>query len=124
VRAEVVRDGRTVEQVKKVDLRAGETARVAFDFPAGNSAETSLTVHVPADAKVFLAGNPTKAGGETRVFRTDRLISGKAWDNYTIRVELERGGRTIAKEETISLTSGQSQELRFDFDGDKIASIR
>src|SRR5256885_3262657 len=99
VRAEVVRDGRTVEQVKKIDVRAGETARVAFDFPAGSAAETSLTVHVPSDAKVFLAGNPTKAGGETRVFRTDRLTGGKAWDNYTVRVELERGGRTIAKEE-------------------------
>jgi len=124
VRAEVVRDGRTVEQVKKVDLRAGETARVAFDLPAGNSAETSLTLHVPADAKVFLAGNPTKAGGETRIFRTDRLISGKAWDAYTVRVELDRGGRTVSKEETIKLEAGQSQEMRFDFDGDKIASAR
>ena len=124
VRAEVVRDGRTVEQVKKIDVRAGETARVAFDFPAGDSAETSLTLHVPADAKVFLAGNPTKANGETRVFRTDRLISGKTWQDYTIRVELDRGGRTVTKEETITLNAGQSQELRFDFDGDKIASAR
>jgi uncharacterized protein (TIGR03000 family) len=124
VRAEVVRDGRTVEQVKKIDVRAGETARVAFDFPAGNSAETSLTLHVPADAKVFLAGNPTKANGETRVFRTDRLISGKTWQDYTVRVELDRGGRTVTKEETITLNAGQSQELRFDFDGDKIASAR
>ena len=42
VRAEVVRDGRTVEQVKKIDLRAGETANLAFDFPAtlgGNVAD-------------------------------------------------------------------------------------
>lgn len=122
VRAEVVREGRTVEQVKKIDLRAGETANLAFDFPAGNEVETSLTVHVPSEAKVFLAGNATKANGETRVFRTTGLSSSKAWNGYTVRVELERGGRTIVKEETISLKAGQSQELSFDFDGDKVAS--
>jgi uncharacterized protein (TIGR03000 family) len=124
VRAELVRDGRTVEQVKKIDLRAGETANLAFDFGNSDAVETSLTLHVPADAKVFLAGNATKASGETRIFRTTGLNGGKAWDTYTIRVELERGGRTVAKEETISLKAGQSQELTFDFDGDKIALAR
>jgi len=124
VRAEVIRDGRTVEQVKKVDLRAGETAKVAFDFGSNSASavETSLTLHVPADAKVYLAGNSTKAGGETRVFRTTGLSGNKGWDNYTVRVELERGGRMLTKEETISLKAGQSQELSFEFDGDKIAS--
>jgi uncharacterized protein (TIGR03000 family) len=124
VRAEVVRDGRTVEQVKKIDLRAGETANLAFDFAGSDSVETSLTLHVPSDAKVYLAGNATKAGGETRIFRTTGLSGNKGWDGYTIRVELDRGGRTVTKEETISLKAGQSQELRFDFDGDKIASTR
>lgn len=124
VRAEVIRDGRTVEQVKKVDLRAGETAKVAFDFGSNSTSavETSLTLHVPADAKVYLAGNSTKAGGETRVFRTTGLSGNKGWDNYTVRVELERGGRLLTKEETISLKGGQSQEMSFEFDGDKIAS--
>jgi uncharacterized protein (TIGR03000 family) len=124
VRAEVTRDGRTVEQVKKIDLRAGETANLAFDFAAGDSIETSLTLHVPSDAKVYLAGNPTKAGGETRIFRTTGLSGSKAWENYTVRVELNRGGQTVTKEETISLKAGESQELRFDFEGDKVASAR
>ena len=70
------------------------------------------------------AGNPTKAGGETRTFRTTGLSGSKGWDNYTVRVELNRGGQTVTKEETISLKAGESQELRFDFDGDKIASAR
>jgi uncharacterized protein (TIGR03000 family) len=122
VRAEAVRGGRTVEQVKKINLRAGETANLAFDFPAVESLETSLTVHVPAEAKVYLAGNPTKASGETRIFRTTGLTSGKAWESYTIRVELERGGRTLTKEESITVKAGESQELRFDFEGDQVAS--
>ena len=32
VRAEIVRDGRTVEQVKKVDLRAGEAGRGNYRY--------------------------------------------------------------------------------------------
>src|SRR5262249_27822524 len=81
VRAEVVRDGRTVEQVKKIDVRAGETANLAFDFNGSASTETSLTVHVPSDAKVFLAGNATKASGETRIFRTTGLSGSKSWND-------------------------------------------
>ena len=53
VRAEVIRDGKTVEQVKTVNVRAGETARLAFDFSAAAATETALTLHVPADAKVY-----------------------------------------------------------------------
>jgi uncharacterized protein (TIGR03000 family) len=56
------------------------------------------------------------------VFRTTGLSGSKAWNDYTVRVELERGGRTVVKEETITLKAGQSQEIRFDFDGDKIAA--
>jgi uncharacterized protein (TIGR03000 family) len=79
---------------------------------------------VPADAKVYLAGNATKASGETRIFRTTGLTTGKSWDGYTVRVELDRGGKVETKEETISLKAGESREIRFDFGGDKVASNR
>jgi uncharacterized protein (TIGR03000 family) len=122
VRAEVVRDGKTVEQVKQVNLRAGQTAELAFDFAAAEGVETSLTVNVPADAKVYLAGNPTNAKGQTRVFRTTGLSTGKAWNDYTVRVEFERDGRVVSQEKTVSLAAGQSQELTFDFPTEKVAS--
>jgi uncharacterized protein (TIGR03000 family) len=122
VRAEVVRDGKTVEQVKKIDLRAGETARLAFDFPAQAAPETSLTVHVPADAKVYLAGNETSATGEVRVFRTTGLSGSKAWEDYTVRVEFEQDGRLVSHERKITLTAGQAQELKFTGEADKVAS--
>jgi len=125
VKAEAIREGKLIERVKKVDLRAGESANIAFDFQAESaSTETSLTLHVPSDAKVFLAGNATKAAGETRIFRTTGLNGSQNWDGYTIRVQVERGGRTLTKEETITLKAGQTQELRFDFEGDKVASSR
>jgi uncharacterized protein (TIGR03000 family) len=122
VKAEIVRDGKTIEQVKQVNLRAGQTAELAFNFPASESLETSLTVNVPEGAKVYLAGNPTNAKGPTRVFRTTGLSAGKAWDDYTVRVEFERDGQVVSEEKTIRLTAGQSQELTFDFPTDQVAS--
>lgn len=122
VKAEVVRDGKTIEQVKTVNLRAGQTAELAFDFPAAASVETALTVHVPADAKVFLAGNPTSAKGETRVFRTTGLSTGKAWDDYTVRVEFEQDGQIVKQERTITLRAGEAQELSFTDEAEKVAA--
>ena len=122
VKAEVVRDGKTVEQVKTINLRAGQTAELAFDFPAANAVETALTVNVPADAKVYLAGNLTKASGEKRVFRTTGLASGKAWDSYVVRVEFEQDGQTVTQEKTIALKAGDSQELTFPSEVEKVAA--
>ena len=122
VKAEVVRDGQTIEQVKTVNLRAGQTAELAFDFAAADNVETSLTVNVPADAKVFLAGNPTNAKGETRVFRTTGLAGGKAWDDYIVRVEFERDGEQVIEEKTITLKAGESQELTFAGQAERVAA--
>jgi uncharacterized protein (TIGR03000 family) len=122
VKAEVVRDGKTVEQVKTINLRAGQTAELAFDFPAADAVETALTVNVPADAKVYLAGNLTKASGEKRVFRTTGLSSGNAWESYIVRVEFEQDGQTVTQEKTISLKAGDSQELTFPSEVEKVAA--
>lgn len=122
VKAEVVRDGKTVEQVKSISLRAGQTAELAFDFPAADAVETALTVNVPADAKVYLAGNPTSAKGEKRVYRTTGLANGKAWDSYIVRVEFEQDGQTVTQEKSISLKAGESQELTFPTEVEKVAA--
>lgn len=124
VRAEVIRDGRTIEETKRIELRAGQTAQLAFDLSSPAKLETKLTVRVPADAKVYLAGNETSAKGETRVFRTTGLKDGKSWEDYTIKVEIDRGGRTIVQEKRIDLKAGEEKELEFEFDGDKVADAR
>jgi uncharacterized protein (TIGR03000 family) len=93
---------------------AGEVAKVAFNLAPATKVETSLTVRVPANAKVYLAGNPTKATGETRVFRTTSLSNGKSWNDYTIKVEIEKDGKTITREEKISLGAGETKELTFE----------
>ena len=80
--------------------------------------------HVPTDAKVSLAGNDTNASGDVRVFRTTSLAEGEEWSNYVVLVSIERDGSTIEKQETISLKAGESRELSFNFDGEKVASAR
>lgn len=80
-------------------------------------AKTKLTLRVPADAKVTLAGVATKQTGEVREFATGRLAAGQAWNNYTIQVAMMRDGKMVTEERTITLTGGQAQELSFASDG-------
>ncbi len=86
--------------------------------------KTRLTLRVPADAVVTLAGVPTKQIGELRQYTTTRLASGQVWDDYKVVVSLERDGQTLRQERTLQLTGGQSQELSVDFDSnDALAQL-
>lgn len=76
---------------------------------------TQLTLKVPAEAKVTLAGVETKQSGEVRQFSTTRLAAGQAWQNYQIVVELDREGQTLREERTVTLTGGRAQELSIGF---------
>ena len=122
VKAEANVDGKPVVQTKTVQLRAGEQANLAFDFAAPSTVETSLTLHVPEDAKVYLAGNETKGNGPIRTFRTTRLADGKSWNDYAIRVVVDE--QNLSKEKVITLQAGDERELTFDFDVDKVAAAR
>nr|MCS5616688.1 TIGR03000 domain-containing protein [Pirellulales bacterium] len=114
VRMAIERDGQTEESTKVVTLSAGERSRVSFETEAPAVATTSLTLHVPADAKVFLAGNATGSTGEVRHFETATLAAGQVWRNYEVTVQTVVDGseRTISK--VIDLAAGDSVELTLD----------
>jgi uncharacterized protein (TIGR03000 family) len=119
IRAEVIRDGEPVTETKIVEVQSGETARVDFDLGtevAKTKSATKLTVHVPENAKLFLAGRETRSTGSSRTFSTGMLDGDNAWENYTIRAVANLDGRTVTKEKTITLHAGQHQEVTFDFD--------
>jgi uncharacterized protein (TIGR03000 family) len=80
-----------------------------------------LTLHVPADAKVTLAGVETKQAGEVRKFSTSRLTAGQVWDDYKVVVELQRDGQVLREERVIKLTGGQAQDLTVNLDSTQIA---
>jgi uncharacterized protein (TIGR03000 family) len=85
------------------------------------AAKTRLTLRVPAEATVTLAGVNTKQTGEVRQFTTTRLTNGQVWDDYKIVVAMERDGQTLREERTIKLTGGVAQELSINFDSQQLA---
>jgi len=123
VRAEMEVDGKTVSESKKVDLRAGQHVKLAFDFATpSDEVETSVTVKVPADAKVNLGGNDTKATGEKRTFRTSAIRKGGEWKDYKIVVTANVDGVEVTKEQTFDLLAGENKELDFDFAAANVAA--
>ena len=127
LRAEIVRDGKTLTDVKSIKLKAGENANVNFSFEKGDNqianepVRTSLTLHVPTDAKVYLSGNPTMLNGGVREFATTKLAAGEKWNDYVVRVELQRDGQLLSKEQTVSLNGGDNKQLTIDFDVAQVA---
>ncbi|TVQ00072.1 MAG: TIGR03000 domain-containing protein [Planctomycetaceae bacterium] len=127
---EVSYPGIAKPETRTVRLRAGAAERLVFNRPAGNTVaeaaaehpETVVTVRVPADATVTLAGNDTNGSGETRTFRTRRLAAGESWSDYTIRVTAMVNGSAISQERSLELVAGSAHELDFDFDSTDVAS--
>lgn len=120
VRAEVTRDGRTEPRSKLVYLRAGERAEISLGVEAARPTPpatllTRLTVRVPEDARLYLDGRGVAGSGTVRRFRTMAMRRGETRPDYTIGAVVERSGRTLTKQETITLVAGRLHEVSFDF---------
>jgi len=121
VRVEIERDGEIVEDTKTAYLRVGENSRLAFDLPKV-ATPTTLTLKVPANAKVFLGGNETSAKGTVRTFTTTHLRDGQEWSSYKVRIEFEQDGEQVVKESTIALKAGDQRTLEVGTDVERVAS--
>jgi uncharacterized protein (TIGR03000 family) len=127
IRAELDRAGETLSDTRVVHVRAGETSEVAFDFDntapqLASSTATTLTLHVPEDARVTLGGNDTASDGEVREFTTTDLPRDQQWQDYQIVVTIERDGELVQRERTITVSGGESRELVFNFTEDRLAA--
>ena len=78
--------------------------------------KTSLTLRVPAEAKVTLAGVETKQTGEVRQFATTQAGRRPGLGRLQGRRRNESDGQTVREERTLKLTGGQAQELSVNFD--------
>ncbi len=113
-----------VTEEKVVQLSAGDVIPLSFGETQEATAiaeetepvETKLTVDVPAKAKVYLLGSQTKQTGAQRTYTTTQLKAGESWDGYQIRVELERDGKTLVREQDLKIIGGKNYELAFSFD--------
>jgi uncharacterized protein (TIGR03000 family) len=124
IRAEMERDGEMVSEEREIVLSSGQTEEVAFALLSPDKpVETALTLHVPADAEITLAGSVTKAEGETRTFRTMQLKPGQVWDDYTVVVRYRDGEKVVTKQEKLRLIAGDRLELTIGTNSeDRIAS--
>ena len=85
-----------------------------MDFElASPEVETVVTLIVPEDAKVELAGAETGLQGPRRVFATKRLAKGQTWSDYAVSVSWQRDGQTITKQKSLTIQGGESYELEF-----------
>ena len=123
VEATVERNGEMVKETKTALLKAGQVTQIDFDFDP-NKLETSLTLHVPENAKVYLSGQETTSNGDTRRFSTKRLAKGEKWGDYVVRVTIDRDGQTLTQEKQVTIAGGDVQALTFDFDKTQLADAR
>src|SRR4051812_46418825 len=67
-----------------------------------------IVLKVPADAKVYFGGKPTKQTGSRRVFRTPVLTEDKDF-SYEIKVVSGPAGKQKTRTETVNVRAGARQ---------------
>jgi uncharacterized protein (TIGR03000 family) len=130
VRAEIPVDGEMVSQTQTVTIAPGKTHTVTFKKkdavaelarrkgPALNVAEgprSTLTLHVPEEARVFVNDTPMRTGGSVRTFGATLPEGTNKTPTYTVRVELDRDGKTLVREEIVSMVAGGDRAVTIDF---------
>lgn len=121
VKVVLERNGQEIVREDSVVLKPGVEHKLTFDF---NPVPTTLTVNVPADAKVVLCGNKTNSVGEKRSFSTQDLVRGEVWQDYSIVVEVERNGELLTERRNIDIVGGEMRQLTFDFNQATIVAAR
>jgi uncharacterized protein (TIGR03000 family) len=87
--------------------------------PGKDDKETSLNnqarliVSVPADAKLFIDGQPMKTSASQRTFRTPKLDPRLTY-YYDVRAEVVRDGKTITRTQRVILRAGDAVNATFD----------
>ncbi len=79
---------------------------------ATSANDATLSVSVPADARVVINDHVTKSTGQRRVYVSRNLLPDARY-TYRVRVEFTRDGQPVVEQQTVQLTGGQNQSLAF-----------
>jgi uncharacterized protein (TIGR03000 family) len=115
MKAVATRDGKTVSQTKRVEVKAGATVRVLFgelkaEGPA--PAPANVVVRLPADARLYINGVVCPLTSSTRSFDTPELQPGKSY-YYTMKAELTRDGQTRSESQRVEVLAGKKVTVEF-----------
>src|SRR5436305_927491 len=79
------------------------------------AAPAGVTVALPADARLFAQGQPTRQAGAERRFRTPALEPGREF-RYTLIAEVDRGGRAVRETRQVAVRAGERVRVVFPAD--------
>jgi uncharacterized protein (TIGR03000 family) len=94
---------------KKGDAGSGDDQLQLMSL---NPDRARLIVTLPADAKLYVDGQPMRTPSERRVFHTPQLAPGQYY-YYNLRAELVRDGRTITRERRVVVRGGSVTRASF-----------
>jgi uncharacterized protein (TIGR03000 family) len=72
----------------------------------GRPAPATIVVRLPADAKLSIEGQATKSTSELRTFTSPPIQPGKDFE-YTLKAEVNRGGRAQSTTTKVTVRAGQ-----------------
>jgi uncharacterized protein (TIGR03000 family) len=81
--------------------------------PKATSLPATITVNVPADAKILIDGAPTTSTSAVRHFTTPTLEGGAVY-YYTITAEVVRSGKTFTAVEKVAVEAGANPTISLD----------
>lgn len=115
IEAETIQNGQVVTKTEKILVKAGTVARVDFSKmaaakPAGEKA--NITVHLPAEAKLFVDGVACPLTSATRSFETPNLVPGRTYF-YNLKIEVVRDGETMTDSRHVKMQAGQEVVVDF-----------
>lgn len=91
----------------------GCTAEATTDQALKSSGSAVVEVTVPADAKVFVNDKATTSTGNSRSYVSNSLQAGQTY-MYNFRVEFQKDGKDVVKNESVKLNAGDRVALTFD----------
>jgi uncharacterized protein (TIGR03000 family) len=84
--------------------------------PTPGPAPATLVVRLPADARLTVDGEPTRATGAVRRFASPPLAAGQRY-HYELRAEVVRAGRTRSVRQRVVVQPGRESEVQLDLEG-------
>jgi uncharacterized protein (TIGR03000 family) len=115
LKAEAVRNGQTVEQQKKIFVRAGREVEVDLrdlTARAESASPARVRVHLPAEARLYVDGVLCPLTSGMRAFDTPPLEDGRPY-YYTLKAELVRDGERRAQSKHVEVRAGKVATVDF-----------
>jgi len=82
-------------------------------LPVQDSRRATITVSVPADARIFFDDQPTTTTSSRRVFITPVLEPGQY--TYNVQANLERNGKLTTQRKQVTVRPGEESQVSFEF---------